>query len=283
MSSVATRIVVDRYSRDGYPIQTVEPVYDYNAVMYRPNPNSRGKIWGKPVIHNWREQLLSGKNMVGNWIPTDDKRHIIKILYQVDYRNSWVIETAYGVHDINQRIEGAVDIGATGEDFAWLEDEDLLRGFALAWLANYGNYVRALAVYCRPVHPKYIKKVFGILIRHPVVQDELRSTLRKAYEENGIDLVGLIADKVSLYEELKEKGTKEAAKRNKMIREMIDDVTSGGDVKGIDKKEMLNEGRGALAKLQTNSERIVKQMKKHYEVKSKYGEKAKVEDIYGKN
>ena len=125
--------MVNRYSRDGYPIETIEPVHDYNAIMYRENPKTRGKVYGKPVIANWRNKILNGANMVGSYIPSDDKRHILRILFQVDYRNSWTIETAYGVHDINQKLEGAKDIGATGENFEWLHDDDLKRAFALAW------------------------------------------------------------------------------------------------------------------------------------------------------
>ncbi len=253
------------YLADGQAVESVAPVYRYDYVMYK--KDRPGQIGNKRVEHDWRRKIKQGKNLMFSLIPTDDKLFVLKIFNQIKFKDSWIIETQLGQHDIDFVLDGGEDIGATGENFDWLEDDTKKKWFAFAWIGNYGNHIRAIqAAYHRNIKPKYYARILEILADDDVVQNEVRHLLHKVMEEEGFDLISLIRERCQLYREVKNGGQKAYQLRNRMIKEMMADVENM-NLDKIDEDKQVKKGMSALAKMHSNIPAVQNQLASIYQRK----------------
>ena len=168
MSLKHCKILVERTAQDGQKYQSLERVYDYSRVMQ----DFYGKVGNSHVIadgfdgkifQGWRNRIKQYKDITGRLIPTDDKRHIIKIYRIIRLSgNVIIVDTQFGKCSINDHITwDNARMGILGgfgkeKSYDWLHDDNKKKCFAWVYLNQAVN--GKIDVRCRHHSVRALKK-----------------------------------------------------------------------------------------------------------------------------
>jgi hypothetical protein len=162
------------------------------------------------MFQGWRDRIRRGENLNKVYIPSDDRRHIIKIYQIIRAGKIIMIDTQYGKSSIDDPLIWDLtrikDIGKPGRSHKWIHDERSKKHFAYAFLAKDCDFHQAFKLaYGRVLPTRQYEKVQEILMNDEVVLEEIRQNLRHFYKQKKFDPEKVVTEKIALFNAVKAK------------------------------------------------------------------------------